>query len=87
MPFPEAQCVDCGLAAGAACNLDARNCGYDGRASRVTPPRICDTVPAKESAMFHWLVRLWRRLDAMIRQRAVVPPVSYRRSNLHGRRR
>ena len=55
--------------------------------TRVTPLHICDTVPAKESAMFHWLVRLWKKVDAMLRHHAVLPPVSYRRSNLHGRRR
>jgi hypothetical protein len=55
--------------------------------NRVTPPCTCDTLPPKESAMFHWLVRLWRKLDALMRHRVVVPSVSYRRSNLHGRRR
>src|SRR5258706_13251181 len=45
-------------------------------ATRVTPPCICDNVPAKESAMFHWLVRLWKRLDTMLRHHAAVPPRS-----------
>jgi hypothetical protein len=61
--------------------------GTAASATRVTPLCICDNVPAKESAMFHWLVRLWKKLDGMLRHHAVVPPVSYRRSNLHGRRR
>jgi hypothetical protein len=52
---------------------------------RVTPTEICDIVPAKESAMLHWLANLWRRIDRWVHGEQVAQ--TYRRSNLHGRHR
>jgi hypothetical protein len=49
----------------------------------VTSRHICDTVPGKESAMLHWLVRLWHRLYTVLHRPS--PPEPYRPSNLHGR--
>jgi hypothetical protein len=53
---------------------------------RQTPLRTCDIVPSKESAMWNWLVRLWRKIDGWMHSRAATPK-PYRPSNLHGRHR
>ena len=47
-------------------------------------PHVCDIVALKESAMWNWLVRLWRSLTGWKHEQDVRP---YRPSNLHGRHR
>jgi hypothetical protein len=51
----------------------------------VTPLRIYDIVPAKESAMLQWIVGFWQKFNRWMH--GGKGPQTYHRSNLHGRHR